>query len=201
MEVTECPQCGAPAKPSQRNCEFCKAEFFITSVAYLGKLEQGAINKYLQHYKKLTRENPEDAEGHLGLGITYLELGMYPLALKSFEKVIETAPEVARAYYYCGLSRVQGRRLMTLSLPETREIERWVNTAIQLDPDSVEYKVLLALIKKDYYEANSLRVTPPSCDQIMAEIKGRKVSSLEMNRLFKCVLVRTDFVSGQLILE
>ncbi len=197
-EVSECPQCGAPAKPSQRNCEFCKAEFFITSVAYLGSLNPGSINKYLAHYKKLTKEHPEDAEGHLGLGITYLQMGMYPLALKSFETVIQEAPETAQAYYYCALAKVQGRRLMTLALKEIRDIEQWVNTAIQLNPDRPEFKVLLAIIKKDYYAMNGMKIPSPDWNELMLSVNGIETSTGEIDRLKACVVVRDDFFSGQL---
>ena len=198
MDVSECPQCGAPAKPSQRSCEFCKAEFFITSVAYLGKLDQGGINKYLQHYKKLTKDNPDDAEGHLGLGITFLQLGMYPLAQRSFEKVIELSPEIPQSYYYSCLAKIQGRRLMTLSLKEIRDIESLANTATQIDPENPTFTLLLALIRRDYYEANGMKAPAPSAEDLLAAIQGREIEAKEVDRLKASILVRHDFFSERL---
>lgn len=198
MDVSECPQCGAPAKPSQRNCEFCKAEFFITSVAYLGKLDQGGINKYLQHYKKLTKENPDDAEGYLGLGITFLQLGMFPLALKSFERVIELSPEIPQSYYYASLAKIQGRRLMTLSLKEAKDVESLANTAAQIDPGNPTFTLLLALIRRDYYEANGMKSPAPNAEELLATIQGREIETKEVDRLKAMVLVRQDFFSEKL---
>ncbi len=30
MEITECPQCGAAASPSDRKSSYCKSEFFVS---------------------------------------------------------------------------------------------------------------------------------------------------------------------------
>ena len=65
MEIKECPQCGAPASPSMKCCEYCKAEFFVTSLAYLSSFEETAVKKYLQAYKKMTVSNPDDVEGYM----------------------------------------------------------------------------------------------------------------------------------------
>jgi hypothetical protein len=62
MEVTECPQCGAPSKPSSQKCEYCKAEFFVSSLAYLGKFDSSGVNKYLKHYKDLTGHDTNSTE-------------------------------------------------------------------------------------------------------------------------------------------
>ena len=51
MEVKECPQCGASVSPSEKKCEYCKSEFFITSIAYLSSFDNSAIQKYIKHYK------------------------------------------------------------------------------------------------------------------------------------------------------
>lgn len=189
MQVTECPQCGAPAKPSDKICEYCKAEFFITSLAYLGKFDSGGVNKYLQQYKKMTVADPASAEGFLGLGLCYLQLGMYPLAQKSLEKVIEIAPEMAHAYYYAALARVQGRRLMTMALKDIREIETYLSTAVQLDGDFPVCKLLLAMVKLDYYRMNGMRVAPPLPEDLLGEVAGKEVERKEWERLTQCVRV------------
>lgn len=189
MQVTECPQCGASAKPSDKICEYCKAEFFITSLAYLGKFDSGGVNKYLQQYKKMTVTDPASAEGFLGLGLCYLQLGMYPLAQQNLENVIEMAPEMAHAYYYAALACVQGRRLMTMALKEIREIETYLSTAIQLDGDFPVTKILLAMLKLDYYKANGMRIAPPQPDDLLGAIAGREVNRIEWERLVQCVRV------------
>src|SRR5208283_795201 len=144
MEVSECPQCGATVAPSDRKCAYCKAEFFVTSLAYLGRFDSGGVGKYLKHYKELSRQDPHNTEGSLGLGLCYLQMGTYPLAQKCFEQVIDASPDVSQAYYYYALSNMRGRRLMTLPLNEVRRLEAYLNTAIQLDGEMAQYKLLLA---------------------------------------------------------
>lgn len=189
MEVSECPQCGAAATPSDRNCGYCKAEFFVTSLAYLGRFDSSGIGKYLKHYKELTRHDPHDYEGLLGLGLCYLQMYSYPLAQKCFEQIIESSPEVSQAYYYYALSNMKARRLMTLSLNEVRRLETYLNTAVQLDGEIPQYKLLLAMLKRDYYETNGMKVPPPTAAELLMEIEGAEISKNELARLNEAVKV------------
>ena len=91
-------------------------------------------------------------------------MGTYPLATKCFEQVIEASPDISQAYYYFALANIRGRRLMTLSLNEARRLETYLNTATQLDGETPQYKLLLAMLKRDYYETNGMKVpSPRSC--------------------------------------
>lgn len=192
MEITECPQCGAAAAPSERKCSYCKAEFFVNSLAYLGSFESGGIGKYLKHYKELIRQDPNSTEGLLGLGLCYLQMGTYPLAQKCFEKTIETSPDISQAYYYYSLAVIRGRRLMTLSLNEVRQLETYLNTAIQLNDEISHFKLLLAMFKRDYYETNGMKVPPPSAAELLMSIDGRQINRNELEHLKSSVKVGKD---------
>ncbi len=189
MEVNECPQCGAPANGSAKSCDYCKAEFFVTSIAYLSNFDTNGISKYMKHYKELTREEPDNTEGFLGLGLCYLQMGTYPLAQKYFEQVIDLSPEISQAYYYFALANVRGRRLKILPLKEVRKIENYLETAIQLDENSSHYKLLLAMLKRDYYESNGMKISPPGPDDLLAELHGQDVHSSEFSRMKEAVKV------------
>jgi tetratricopeptide (TPR) repeat protein len=192
MTISECPQCGAAAQPSQRRCEYCKAEFFITNLAYLGNLDKSQVAKYLKHYNEIIKNDPNDNDGLLGLGLCYLQMGTFQLAEKCFLKIIESSPEISQAYYYYGISSIKGRRIKILSLTEIRKIETYLLTAIQIDDGTPQYKLLLAMIKKDYYEANGLRILPPSTSDLLSEIQGIPIDVIEIERLEACVKI-TDF--------
>jgi tetratricopeptide (TPR) repeat protein len=196
MEISECPQCGAAATPSAKKCEYCKAEFFITSIAYLSSFDSSGLQKYMQHYKALTKANPEDSEGQLGLGLCYLQLGMFPLALKAFDNVINSAPDIAQAYYYRCLSIIAGRRIKTLSLKEVREIEAHLNTAIQLGDKVDSAKLLLAMTKHDYYICNGMVVQPPTHCELLAGIDQSAFEANEIDRLRGCAKVADYSVFG-----
>lgn len=192
MEISECPQCGAAATPSDRKCGYCKAEFFVTSLAYLGGFDSGGVGKYLKHYKKLIRSDPHDTEGLLGLGLCYLQMGTYPLAQKCFEQIIEDSPDVSQAYYYYVLANIKGRRLMTLTLNEARRFETYLNTAAQLDDTIPQYKLLLVMLKRDYYETNGMKVPPPSIAEHVAEIEGNQINKNEIEHLKAAVKVGNE---------
>ena len=189
MEITECPQCGATTKPSQRKCEYCKAEFFVTNLAYLGNFSGNAVSKYLKYYKELTKHESNNEEGLLGLGLCYLQMGTYPLAEKCFEKIIDISPDISQAYYYYCLSNIKGRRIKTISLNEARRLVTYLQTAIQLDETLPQYKILLAMIKRDYYETNGMKVSPPSSNQLIEEVNGIPINQTEIDRLKECTKV------------
>lgn len=192
METCECPLCGASASPSERRCGFCKAEFFITSLAYLGQFDAGSVGKYLKHFKEVTKNRPEDPEGLLGLGLCYLQMGTYLLAEKCFEQVIASSPDISRSYYYCALASIKGRRLKTLNLNEIRRIEVYLMTATQLDGELAECQLLLAMLKRDFYEANGMKVSGMTATQLLEGLTGRAISKDELKHLKTAVKVATE---------
>lgn len=192
MKVESCPQCGAPATVSARTCAYCKAEFFVTSLAYLGRFERDGINKYINHYKELVKAAPDDPEGHLALGLCYLQLKLYDLANKILAQAIEVAPDLADPYYYYGLTLIKGRRPKTLSLNEVRKIEEYLNTAMQLDPTRAKFNYLAAILKYDYYALNGIRHQPPSWEALLVEARSKEHEPDETERLLESVLLRDE---------
>ncbi len=189
MMVSECPQCGAASSPGDRKCSYCRAEFFVTDLAYLGGFAATGVAKYLKHYSQMIKQDPDSIEGQLGSGLCYLHTGMYPLARKHFERVMELSPGVSQAYYYYGVACVQGRRLRAISLSEARQIEANLNTAIMIDDQQPHYKILLAMLKRDYYAANGMKVPPPSYDNLLSAVNGHAVNRSEIERLTDSVKV------------
>ena len=185
----ECPQCGATVLLSERRCGYCRAEFFLTDLAYLSNLAPGSVGKYIQYYSKIITSEPENAEALLGLGLCYLQSGIYPLASKAFDKVVTIASDISQGYYYGALCAVKGRRLGSLTLSEIKSVESFVNVAIQLDGSRVEFKLLAAMVKRDYYERNGLRVSGSSCADILSEIGESAIPAPELARLFESVRV------------
>ena len=100
MNPQECPQCGAPINPHSNVCEYCKAEIFITNLAYLSRYDFVGVQKYLKHYREIVAANPESSEGLIGIGLCYLQMETYPLAQDAFKKVIAISPELPLGYYY-----------------------------------------------------------------------------------------------------
>ena len=192
MEIKECPQCGAPASPSMKCCEYCKAEFFVTSLAYLSSFEETAVKKYLQAYKKMSVSNPDDVEGHMGLALCYLQMGTYPLALKGFQKIVDDFPDVALAYYYESLAIIAGRRIKIMPMNDVKKIENLLDTAIQVDDSCGIAKILLGALVYDYYELNKMKHNGQSSQELIEMGVNDGVDDGELKRMLTAIKIAPE---------
>lgn len=190
MKVYKCPQCGANLTAKSEKCAYCGALIFISSISHISEIGDFGIQKYLNHFKSFTGEHPESAEGYLGMGICYLALKLFPLAKKAFEKVIEKNPHIAFSYYYNCLSIVAGRRVKNLSINEVQTIESYLQAAIKLDDKNHIFKLLLLLIKLDYYIYNGLKDTEPQCLFLFHQIDLSKIVDTEFEMLKSAVITK-----------
>ena len=191
VKVLECPGCGAPVELSAQTCEYCEDPIFVTEFRELKQFDPEQLKERIEHYKMLIETNPYSPEVVLSLGLCYLEMRTYPLAQKSFEQVIETSPLDlgSSAYYFCALATIRERRLMTLSLREARQLEMHLSAAWQLDTEAPQYRLLLAMLKRDFYEKNGLKVTPPNAAELLSDLAGETIDEDEVDRLRRYVKV------------
>jgi tetratricopeptide (TPR) repeat protein len=187
IKVETCPQCGALVKLGAKKCEYCGAEFLVTSFAYLDKFDKEGINKYVNYYKQLLKDNPDDGELNCAMGICYLDLKLYDLAIKYFAKAIEQLPDYGDAYYYYALALFKGRRPKILTLTEIRKIEEYLNAAIQIDNTKSKYYYLWALIKYDFYIKNGLKVNPPTHEELISQAKSALGEDTEIGKMLRHV--------------
>lgn len=189
MSATECPQCGAPITRGVMKCEYCKADVFISSASCLSNYDNSQIQKYIKYYKQMIQTSPDDDKGHLGLGICYLQLSMFPLAEKALEKAIEIAPENSSAYYYQCLAKIAGQKIRSLSFDMVEQILMYLNTAINLEPDNPVYLLLMMIIKHDFYVQNALKQPAPSYEELMGKLSDVELDNNELARLKECVKI------------
>ena len=187
----KCGNCGAPCKLDAELCEHCEQPIFPNSLASYAQVDPDRLKEYLNAIEVLADQDPHNAKAMLTLGLSYLETGAYALAQPQFEQVIKTAPRDPQAYYYYALAKIGGRRLMTLSLSEARQLEEYLNTAIQFDreAEAPQYRLLLAMLKRDYYEKNGMKVPPPSAEGLLQDISGKTIDDVEHEHLIKSVKV------------
>jgi len=167
VKIKICPQCGAPAKSGSRKCEYCGAEFLVSSLAYLDKFDKSGISKYVNHYKELLKVNSENGKVLFALGICYLNLRLYDMATTYLAKSIEQLPDFSESYYYYALSLFKHRKPKVLTLTEIKKIEDYINAAIQIDCTKSKYYYLLALVKHDFYLKNGLKINPPTFEELI----------------------------------
>jgi hypothetical protein len=148
-----------------------------------GRLTREEIQASISQYKLALATNYEDGDLHFQIGLLYLQLRLFDLALKHLRRAVDLCPEGADHYYYCAVAFFRGRRPKALMLQEAQAIERYVEAAISLDARPSKYFLLLALLKLDYYENNGLAVKRPSSRELVAEAKGKEIDIWEIDRL------------------
>ncbi|MFM1911331.1 MAG: hypothetical protein RJB18_722 [Pseudomonadota bacterium] len=193
MNVTECPQCGAPANHNAKSCQYCKAPFTIDSLSRLSSFNKDGIDKYIRNYKDKTSDISE-AESALGLGLCYLNINNYTLSTIQFKKLITVSPELADGYYYLALSLIKGRRIKLLTLKEIREIEELLRTAQEIDNENFKYDILLAAIKYDYYRTSGLVVNFPTEDDLIESASSKGIDFDELAVLLNLIIVDSSFI-------
>jgi len=194
IKVETCPQCGAPAKLSVSRCEYCEAEFLVTSLAYLDRFDKTGINKYISHYKKSLEGNPDSGELNCAMGICYLDLGLYDVASKYFAKAIEQIPDYSDAYYYYALALLKGKRPKVLTLTEIKKVEDYLNAAIQIDDSKSRYYYLWALLKHDYFIKNGLRVSPPTFEELIGEANSKPYDKSDIEKMLQRVPINDQYL-------
>lgn len=115
-----CPQCGGHVYFDINKCQNYKAEFFVTTLTFLGRIDKSEINVYLNGYKKLLEVDPNNDKYNYTLGICYLFLKSYDLAVKHFAKAFEKMTDNADVCHYYALALFKGRRPKILTLSEIK---------------------------------------------------------------------------------
>lgn len=199
ITVEECPQCGASVNLSLKHCEYCGSKFIVSNLSYLEGFNREGIDKYLRHYKKLHRSHQDDAEVNISLGLCYLNLGLFDLAKKHFETVIDFNPEYSDSYYFMVLSMMKKRKPMNLKLKEVKTIEEYLNAAILLDDQNAKYYYLLAIIKYEYYYKNGLKMVDWTFEELIEKGKSCFQDTAGMNTLLSYVSVNDKSFLSEII--
>ena len=167
-----------------------------TDFASLGKMSKEEIHRSMNQFKSMITFEVENGDAYYSLGLCYLQLKLHDLAIKNFKEALGLMPEYPDVYYYLGLSLIRGRRPKTMSLKEIRQIEEYVETAIQLDSQQAKYYCLAAILKFDYYAANGLSVSTPSSYELLQIARSKDSDPWEIERLLQAIVLRNEnFIS------
>ena len=106
----------------------------ITAILYLVLADSMSLAKdsdveIIEKYKQVVRKNPDDADAHHLLGVTYAITGMYEEAVEAFKQVIRIKPDFVPAH--CGLGIAYGNLGM-----QKESIESY-KQVIRLGPDNI----------------------------------------------------------------
>ena len=131
-----CPNCGAPYEPKTRICRFCNSVLIVTSLAetfersFAAHQVAGSLEKWRQRLK----DDPDSAEAHFALGLSYLNSKLRDAALVHLRKAVILAPEVADTHHNLALTLLNDGNIDVTS-PEYAEAVKEIDYSVQLAPD------------------------------------------------------------------
>lgn len=159
----------------------------------LKRMSNPEIYAAIDQYKHAISQRALNDEAHYSMGLCYLHLKLYDLAIKQLEKARDLAPDEADYYYYLTLALMRGRRIMTILFPEIKIMEQHLHTACVLQATDKKYDLLLLAIKYDYYYENGLSVQNPTLPEIVQRMQGKKIDAYEEQRLKNTILINSKF--------
>jgi len=155
-----------------------------------GRLSREEIQASISQYKLALLTNSEDGDLHLQIGLLYLQLRLFDIALKHLRRSVDLCPEAADHYYYYAVALFRGRRPRSLMMQEAQAIERYLETAMSLDSQPGKYYLLLALLRFDYYEKNGLTARLPSSQELLAQASRKDRDAWEIERLIDALALK-----------
>jgi len=105
-------------------------------------------------------------------GLKLLECKNYQQAIIKFEKAIEIDPFLLDSYYYLAISLLRGNIPKKVEGKTIKKIEKYLESAINIDSKPAKYYALWAMIKYGYYFMNSVRERPPESYKLFTKSKS-----------------------------
>lgn len=161
----ECPGCGASVAPDMKKCEYCGNPVIIHSIGAINTFNPLQLNKYALSYRKQLADNPDDKELSRSMGICYLKLKLYDKANEAFERAVKDNFDDADSYFYAAVGRLQGKKAFVASRSDINKAVEYLNAANMIAPNPV-YSLMLAYIKKDYFDRKALGTSPSWSEEL-----------------------------------
>ena len=147
------------------------------------------IYEMIELYKHHLNQGRLDDEIYFNLGLCYLHLKLFDLAIRYFQKCLELAPDQPDYHYYLSLAKIRNRRPFTLMPNDIREVETYLSSALELDPGDGKYIILSIVLKYDYYHLNGLNVRGPLIGELIESLANKKIDHYEIKRMQEVVPV------------
>jgi tetratricopeptide (TPR) repeat protein len=119
------------------------------------------VQKYQISFQAQIAANPNDNTLNSSLAFCFLKLKLPEKALPFFEKAMADNFSDPSLYYYAAVCLLKGKKAFLSMRPEIDAIERYLDTAISLEPRGIFY-YFQAYIKNDYFERKRLNAKPGS---------------------------------------
>lgn len=131
-----CPNCGAAYEPETRKCPYCGSVLIVTSVAETFERSPDAhqASESLAKWRQRVNEDPENAEAHYALGLSYLNSKLRDAALEHLRKAVLLMPEAADIHHNLAITLLNDGNVL-LESPEYAEAMKEIDYSIRLAPD------------------------------------------------------------------
>ncbi len=191
VEILRCKGCGANLSPENTTCNYCFSENIVKANENPFNLGQMLAKQYANYFKVKVQSNPLDGNAIFSLGLLSLNLKLYDLAIKNFQKAVELNPEEPEIHYFLALSMIKGRRPKTIPFKEIKEIEQFINSALQLGYKA-KYYYLAAIINFDFYASNGMKVPQPDYNELFYNARYAEAEPIENKILLDNVIIREE---------
>ena len=191
VEIFRCKGCGASLSPENTTCNYCFSENIVKANENPFNLGQMLAKQYANYFKVKVQSNPLDGNAIFSLGLLSLNLKLYDLAIKNFQKAVELNPEEPEIHYFLALSMIKGRRPKTIPFKEIKEIEQFINSALQLGYKA-KYYYLAAIINFDFYASNGMKVPQPDYNELFYNARYAEAEPIENKILLDNVIIREE---------
>jgi|SRR5579864_1618429 tetratricopeptide (TPR) repeat protein len=138
------------------------------ALGQLESMDEESKKELLSLYQSRVLRAPVGTHVQFALGLCYLDMNSYELSLNAFKAALAKSPRHSEFHYYIALASIGGRQPRSLPLAAIKQIESSLITAIELDGGCLCYRVLLAIVKYDYYGGNGLLVPRPGVAELLA---------------------------------
>lgn len=150
-------------------------------------LSPAAAARLLVVYQTELEAVPAAARPEVGLGLELLDDGRPREALEAFCRARKRAGAIPELGYYEALARVGGRRLGELELEEAEELQSTLARLREQRRLSGLGLLLLAALKREFYQAKGFLVREPNPEGLLAEFSASPSRPADASRFLTLV--------------
>jgi tetratricopeptide (TPR) repeat protein len=158
----------------------------------LKRMSAADVRKKISDFMAMLEAKPDHGYLHLNLGLLHLFMKSYSPAERYLRNALELIPDEPDVYYYLSLVLCKGNRLGALKMPMIKQIEEYLNTAIQMDDAKSIYYFMLAAVYYEYYAVNGLRIPGPDPFDLLRNAQNG--DNQEVERLLDSVNIKSEIL-------
>ncbi len=168
-----CPNCGAPISMDTEICEYCDSPVVVHTINNITPSFPG---------EQKTQSSEPINHNNLSSAFSLLKAKLYDEALSSYEVAIRDNYNNSDAYFYAAIASLKGKRAFLVSRPSIERAEKYLQTAIKIDPKGIYY-YLWAYIRFDHHFKKFYKASP-NYKELLSQATKSKLSPADVKELY-----------------